>query len=60
MSKIGNRELIHMDKTSIYVNKRVCRNHFEDIHKYPKNRLSKLAVPVIGLQGKVYLIEIII
>lgn len=55
VSNIGG-ELINMDMRDIYINRRVCHNHFEDIYKYPKNKLGKLATPILGLQGKVYLI----
>lgn len=51
ISNIGG-ELASLDNRTIYVNRRVCHKHFKDIHKYPKNRLCKLATPVLYLSGK--------
>jgi hypothetical protein len=51
ISNVGG-DLSTLDPVYIFNNRRVCRNHFEDCHKYPKNRLCKLAVPVINIPGK--------
>ncbi|XP_047039807.1 uncharacterized protein LOC124644475 isoform X7 [Helicoverpa zea] len=37
------------DSDHIFKNRRICRLHFEEIYYYPKNRLSKLAVPTLHL-----------
>ncbi|XP_063833971.1 uncharacterized protein LOC135083167 [Ostrinia nubilalis] len=50
IANIGG-DLATLDATTIYNNRRVCRNHFEDVYKYPKNRLSQLAMPVLHLPG---------
>lgn len=51
ISNIGG-EIATFEKTYVYFNRRVCRKHFEVIHLYPSNRLSRMAIPVLHLQGE--------
>lgn len=44
-------EIATLDHHIIYGNKRVCHRHFEEIHKYPTGRLSKLAIPTLHIPG---------
>ncbi|XP_028156626.1 uncharacterized protein LOC114350154 isoform X2 [Ostrinia furnacalis] len=46
-------DLATLDATTNFIKRRVCHNHFEDVHKYPKNRLSQLAMPVLHLPAKI-------
>ncbi|XP_047027534.1 uncharacterized protein LOC124641571 isoform X2 [Helicoverpa zea] len=39
------------DEIFIYNNRRVCRRHFAPVFHYPKNRLSKLAIPTLFIEG---------
>lgn len=50
ISNIGG-EIAALDYQDIYDNRRVCHRHFEDIHKYPSGRLSKLAIPLLHIPG---------
>ncbi|CAG4980723.1 unnamed protein product [Colias eurytheme] len=50
ISNIGG-EIKSSDPISVYNNRRVCRKHFENVHLYPKNRLCKLAIPVLHIPG---------
>lgn len=50
VSKIGGN-LSSLDKTYVYHNRTVCRNHFEEVFHYPKGRLSTIAVPSLQLPG---------
>nr|XP_049695772.1 uncharacterized protein LOC110383286 isoform X8 [Helicoverpa armigera] len=38
------------DEIFIYNNRRVCRRHFAPVFHYPKNRLSKLAIPTLFIE----------
>nr|XP_049695764.1 uncharacterized protein LOC110383286 isoform X2 [Helicoverpa armigera] len=46
---VVNAGLVGEDEDYIFRNRRICRLHFEEIYHYPKNRLSKLAVPTLHL-----------
>ncbi|XP_063899270.1 uncharacterized protein LOC110383286 isoform X2 [Helicoverpa armigera] len=46
---VVNAGLVGEDGDHIFRNRRICRLHFEEIYHYPKNRLSKLAVPTLHL-----------
>nr|XP_049704773.1 uncharacterized protein LOC126056285 [Helicoverpa armigera] len=48
---VVNAGLAGEDDDYIFRNRRICRLHFEEIYYYPKNRLSKLAVPTLHLSG---------
>ncbi|XP_063835446.1 uncharacterized protein LOC135084607 [Ostrinia nubilalis] len=37
------------DDKHIFANRRICHLHFNKIYHYPKNRLSKLAIPTLHL-----------
>lgn len=56
-SNIGG-EISALDPMYIYNYKRLCRRHFEDCNKYPKNRLCKLATPVLHIPGILYNVRI--
>ncbi|KAJ8720567.1 hypothetical protein PYW08_006032 [Mythimna loreyi] len=53
VSKIGGA-VATMDNLDIYSNRRVCHKHFEEMHKYPRNRLCKLAIPVLYLPEQLH------
>ncbi|PZC70657.1 hypothetical protein B5X24_HaOG215315 [Helicoverpa armigera] len=44
------------DDIFIYNNRRVCRRHFAPVFHYPKNRLSKLAIPTLFIEGNLYIL----
>ncbi|XP_022831295.1 uncharacterized protein LOC111359841 isoform X2 [Spodoptera litura] len=46
---VVNAGLVGEDYDYIYLNRRICRLHFENIYHYPKNRLSKFAIPTLHL-----------
>lgn len=48
---VVNAGLVGEDDDYIFRNRRICRLHFEETYHYPKNRLSKLAVPTLHLPG---------
>ncbi|KAJ8704362.1 hypothetical protein PYW08_013086 [Mythimna loreyi] len=48
ISNIGG-DITELDADVIFRNRRVCSRHFEDIYKYPTNRLSRIAVPSLHL-----------
>lgn len=50
LANIGG-DINKLDTNVIVQNRRVCARHFEDMHKYPNNRLCKLAVPILNMPG---------
>lgn len=53
-----NAGLVGEDDDYVFRCRRICHLHFEQIHHYPKNRLSRLAVPTLHLPGMMKLLFI--